>query len=100
MSIDLLTFDDNKHWFDKSFEYPIKKKFRLPKCFKKTFYLNELFEQYPEVEVIPYYRYMHYPDFTGCHPNFRRCVEALEMYDIMKKYNIKDDNDYDYDMLF
>ncbi len=48
MSIDLLTFDANKHWFDQSFEYPIKKKFRLPKCFKKTFYLNELFAQYPE----------------------------------------------------
>ena len=90
MSIDLLKFDETKHWFDKSFEYPIKKKFRLPQCFKKTFYLNELFAQYPE-DDIPIWRCYNYPDFSIGHANFRRCIHALEMYDIMKKYNIKSD---------
>ncbi len=72
MSIDLITFDEAIHWFDKSFEYPIKKKFRLPKCFKKTFYLNELFNE--------------------SEPSMWNGYEFIPFWDIEESYQVDDNN--------
>ena len=72
MTIDLLTFDEAIHWFDKSFEYPIKKKFRLPKCFKKTFYLNELFNE--------------------SEPSMWNGDEFIPFWDIEESYQVDDNN--------